>query len=41
MNKNELIAAVADSTGLAKNQAGAALDAVLSAISAEDRKSVV
>ena len=35
MNKNELIAAVADSTGLAKNQAGAALDAVLSAISAE------
>lgn len=35
MNKNELIAAVADSTGLAKNQAGAALDAVLSTISAE------
>ena len=35
MNKNELIAAVADSTGLAKNQAGAALDAVLSAISSE------
>lgn len=35
MNKNELIAAVAEASGLAKNQAGAALDAVLSTISAE------
>ena len=32
MNKTELIAAVADKTGLSKKDAGAALDAVLAAV---------
>lgn len=35
MNKNELIAAIADAAGMTKAQAGAALDACVSTISGE------
>jgi DNA-binding protein HU-beta len=35
MNKNELVAAVAEKTGLAKTEAGSAVEAVFDTISAE------
>lgn len=38
MNKNELIAAVADKAGLAKTEAGSAVEAVFDTISAELKK---
>ena len=38
MNKNELIAAVAEKAGLAKTEAGSAVEAVFDTISAELKK---